>query len=222
MFERMHHTVGDNVGARRNGLPTAVVWDHFGGGGRRGPVGRTPGAAQQPPIRGPPPPHPPAAPPPPPGAGARRSPDPPLPAAGGKPAHRCGRRLAIFHLRGQPAMQIGQKLLTWRVYTRSGRLQVYRGADLRSLEVVGPERLWTLPAQQVVNVAPQRTCVHHSSFPLTYVANCSPALQRLGVGHADTQLWRRVHDRTALQKPQFQDPGSCRAGNSTPYANAVG
>src|SRR5271156_1383526 len=61
MFERMHHTVGDNVGARRNGLPTAGLWDHFRGGGR-------PGAPPRPPPRAAPtrpcgaPPPPPAAP----------------------------------------------------------------------------------------------------------------------------------------------------------------
>src|SRR5271156_998500 len=71
MFERMHHTVGDNVGARRNGLPTAVVWDHFGGGGRRVPPGRTPVAAPQPPTGAPRPPH---------RARARRYPDHHLPA----------------------------------------------------------------------------------------------------------------------------------------------
>ena len=160
VFERMHHTVGANVRARRHGLPAAVVRDHFAARGRRVLAGGLLAAQQQ--------------------AigrhrhyrrcGGGRGPDDHLPPGGGRLARGYIWPGAV-HLRGEPAMQIGQELLSRPVAARSSRLQVDRGADLRGLEVVGTERLGTAPAQQVVNIAAQPSCVHRSSFPLTCAAN---------------------------------------------------
>ena len=134
VFERMHHTVGANLRARRDGLPAAVVGDHFAARGSRILAGGLLAAQQQ--------------------AigrhrydrrrGGGRGPDDHLPPGGGRLATGHSRR-GVVRLRGEPAMQIGQELLSRPVAARSGRLQVDRGADLRGLEVVRAERLGTRP-----------------------------------------------------------------------------
>jgi hypothetical protein len=50
--KRMHHTIGDNIRARRKGLAAAIVRDRVAAGRRAVPVGRTLVAAQQQTING--------------------------------------------------------------------------------------------------------------------------------------------------------------------------
>src|SRR5271165_445478 len=145
-----------NIRTRRDRLPTALARYHVAGSG----VGATRGAtaARWQAIGGQ-------------GGGHARGrgggPDDHLPAARVPPPRRRTDGCIAVHLRGEPPLQVGEKLLAWTVAAVPRCPQVDRGPDLRRFEVVGPKRLGTPVTQQVVHVPPQRACVHRSSQRLS-------------------------------------------------------
>src|SRR6185312_12211848 len=75
------------------------------------------------------------------------------------------------HLLGDAPAQIGDEFRARRVTTLSSRTQFDRRADLRGLEVVGRERPWPAPSQQVVDITSQPSRIHGWPPSLTCAAS---------------------------------------------------
>src|SRR3984893_17420009 len=110
------------------------------------------------------------------GSGCRGRADDDLSAGGGLP-RRCLRR-RVVELVCELAMELGEELGERRGSARHGGLEVDRGADLRGLEVVRPERRWSPASKQVVDVPAQSTRVHGLSSSLICAASLKRAASR--------------------------------------------